>query len=194
MPPYRSNHYDAFWATYQESGTPVFLHIVTGQAIDPLVYAVTEEDVAEGAQGILDTWNEVQGVLANEFIFGKIFDRFPELKVAHAEYEISWIPHYMYRLDQMQSGLTELLQLPKLQMLASDYLKTRVWHGVIDDPLALHAIPAIGADQILWGSDFPHVRSVSFDTQGVLDKLLGDLDDGDQRKIAAHNTAKLLGL
>jgi hypothetical protein len=33
-----------------------------------------------------------KGVLANDFIFGGILDRFPHLKVVCSEFELSWIP------------------------------------------------------------------------------------------------------
>ena len=135
--------------------------------IDPIVYAITEEEHREGSQGVFDMWNELHGAIANEFIFGGILDRFPRLKLLDAEYEISWLPHFMFRLDQMQRDFTDLLHLPKLEHRAQRLYEHRMWHGMTDDPLALDAIRQVGASQVMWGSDFPHIRSIELRTPGI---------------------------
>ena len=68
----------------------------------------------------------------------------------------------MSRLDQLDD-VAPRLNLPKLKMRASEYMKTRVFHGFIDDSAAELAIPYVGVDRILWGSDFPHIRSMGLD-------------------------------
>ena len=90
---------------------------------------------------------EIMGVLANEFIFGRILDRFPRLKLVCSEFEISWIPPFMWRLDQMQEDFGYRLDLPKLDLKASDYMRRRIWHGVIDDPFAAESVKKIGTEQ-----------------------------------------------
>ena len=102
---------------------------------------------------------EVMETLANDFIFGTILDRFPKLKVMCSEFEVAWIPSFMFRIDQIQNDYAHRMTLPKLNMRASDYMRTRIWHGFIDDPFAMDALPSLGADHIVWGSDFPHIRS-----------------------------------
>lgn len=192
-PPYRSEEWAPFWAACEELGMPVVLHIVTGVVVDPILYYHTNEEFSEAPKAMLRVWNEIGETLANEFIFGGILDRFPNLVVICAEYEVSWLPHFMYRLDQMQADFTEYMNLPKIKMRASDYLRSRVWHGIIDDRFALDAIRHVGADQILWGSDFPHVRSIGLETQSAVGQLLGALPQEDRDKIVADNMARLLG-
>ena len=192
--PYKHTHYDRFWALAQDLDIPIVLHIVTGRVLDPIVYAITKEEMDEAPQGIYDMFNEIHGALANEFVFGQILDRFPKLKVLDAEYEISWLPHFMFRLDQMQHAFTTLLSMPELKLPASEYVKTRVWHGVTDDPHALDAIKHVGADQVMWGSDFPHVRSIQFDTPDVLESMFGTLSAADQAQIVGGNVADVFGV
>jgi predicted TIM-barrel fold metal-dependent hydrolase len=123
-----------------------------------------------------------------------VLDRFPRLKIVTGEYEISWLPSFMFRLDQMQTGFAALMPLPKLKMVASDYVKTRIWHGLVDDPHRYEAIPHVGVDQILWGSDFPHVRSIGPETQETLRKMFGQLPADQQDKVVGLNTISLYGL
>ena len=39
--PYWHRDYDKFWATAQDLGVPITLHLLTGRNLDPLVYADT---------------------------------------------------------------------------------------------------------------------------------------------------------
>jgi Amidohydrolase len=96
----------------------------------------------------------------------------------------------MARLDQIETIAPRLL-LPKLQRRASDYMRTQVWHGFIDDTAAVFAMPYVGASQVLWGSDFPHTRSIGFEAQAVLAARLGSLSRLDQEKVVGGNAAQV---
>ena len=192
-PPYQNAAYDPFWARAQEIGMPVQLHIITGRVPDPLHFH-TREEQSTTPKTQIEMMYEVMGVLANEFIFGKILDRFPSLKLLCGEFEISWIPPFMWRLDQMQVSMAARLPLPKLDMLASDYMRTRVWHGMIDDAYGAQAIRHIGTDQVLWGSDFPHIRSIGLDTQSRVGQMFADFEPADQRKLVGENAVRVFNL
>ena len=94
----------------------------------------------------------------------------------------------------VQGVYSNRLQLPKLQMKASDYLKTRVWHGLIDEPAGVPAISELGAGQVVWGSDFPHTISLGAETGETLLKLLDGVEPADQEKLVAENAVKLFRL
>ncbi len=195
-PPYRDPVYDRFWAAAEEAGAPVTLHILTGWVLDALILARTgqnEEETGDNPGLWIDLVNEIQTTLANDFILGGILDRFPKLKVVCSEFEISWIPGFMARLDQIEE-IAPRLNLPKLQRPASDYMKDRIWHGFIDDTAATFAIPVVGASQVLWGSDFPHIRSIGLEAQSVLHDQLQFLPQEDQDKVVGGNAAALFQL
>ena len=89
-PHYRDSVYDRFWAVASEAGAPVTLHVLTGRVLSPLGGAqdqTPEERQANPAQWI-DLFQEIQTVLANDFLFGGILERFPKLKVVCSEYEV----------------------------------------------------------------------------------------------------------
>lgn len=194
-PPYGDPVYDRFWAAASEANAPVTLHILNGRGMWNLldIPDQTPEENYRNAEGWMSIFQEIQAVLANDFIFGGILQRFPKLKLVCSEFEISWIPGFMSRLDQMETLLPRL-KLPKLEMRASDYMRTRVWHGFIEDTAAAHAIPYIGADRILWGSDFPHIRSIGLDAQSALREAIGNLPKADQEKLVGGNAAKVFNL
>lgn len=192
-PPYRDKVYDKFWARCQEMQLPVQLHSITGRIPDPLHFHTRDEQ--ETAPGVLlDLLYEAMGEVANEFIFGKILDRFPTLKFILSEFEISWLPTYMWRLDQMQESFAARLPLPKLERRASEYVKTRFWHGMVDDGLADKAIPHIGIDRIIWGSDFPHIRSIGLDAQSRVAKMFEKFPPADRAKLVGGNAVQAYNL
>lgn len=193
-PPLRDACYDRFWSAAEDLDVPVLIHIVTGRVLDPIVYAITPEQLAEAPRGIHEMWHEVQTTLSNEFIFGGILDRHPKLKLIDAEYDISWLLYFMFRDDQIHEQFRGILDLPKLEMKPSEYLTTRIWHGMTDDSFGIDTIRRVGADCILWGSDFPHVRSVNYDTKDAIARLYGALPAADQRKLAGETAARVFGL
>lgn len=192
-PPYRGRVYDPFWARAQEMELPITLHIVTGRIPDPMA-CHTREEWEEGPNMFLSTWEEIPHVLATDFIFGKILDRFPKLEVVTAELELSWIPNFMRRIDMIQGVYSNRLQLPSLDMKASDYLRTRIWHGLIDEKIGLSVISEVGVDQVVWGSDFPHTISVGVETEKALDELFAGVSSEDRAKLVAENARKLFRL
>jgi predicted TIM-barrel fold metal-dependent hydrolase len=192
-PPYRDRVYDPFWAAAQEGGVPITLHIVTGRIPDPMA-CHTLAEWEEGPNMFLSTWEEIPHVLATDFIFGKILDRFPRLRVVTAELELSWIPNFMRRIDMVQGVYSNRLQLPSLDLKASDYLRTRIWHGLIDEKGGVPAIAEIGVSQVVWGSDFPHTISVGVETKAALDELFDGVPAEEREKLEAGNAARLFAL
>lgn len=194
-PPYRDSVYDRFWAAASEASAPVTLHVLTGRVLSPLGAAVdqTPEERHENPAKWMELFNEIQTVLANDFIFGGILERFPKLKLVCSEYEVSWIPGFMARLDTIDENISRF-HLPRLAMKASDYMRTRVWHGFISDTAANHTIPYVGASQVLWGSDFPHFRSIGLEAQSALYELIGTLPREEQEKVVGGNAAEVFNL
>ncbi|MBV8087509.1 MAG: amidohydrolase [Chloroflexi bacterium] len=190
FPPYRDAVYDPLWAEAEAAGMPFTLHIVAGNTPHPMHMA--DQTAAPGR--MMHIFYEIMQPLANDFIFGKIFDRFPRLRLIHSEFEISWMPSFMVRLDEMQDFAKRLPALKPLDMRASDYVRERVYHGLIADPFAQTAIPRLGADHVLWGTDFPHAHSVGFEMHETVEKLFGGLSEHDRELVTAGNAARLYGL
>ena len=194
-PPYRAAVYDRFWAAASAADVPITLHILTGRKLDPIAFAYfqTEEEARDNPGLWVDLLNEIQVVLANDFIFGGILDRFPQMKVICSEFEVSWIPGFMARLDQTEA-VAPRLKIPRLQMPASDYMRERIWHGFIDDTAAGFAIPYVGAGRVLWGSDFPHIRSIGLDADATVARLIASLPANEQEMVVGGNAAEVFRL
>jgi len=90
-------------------------------------------------------------------IFGGVFERHPNLRLVLTEQTRGWWNHEMKTLDFAYGVPSEALrkQVPKLP---SEYMKTNVFIGASYMPPAEveEALLEGYADQIIWGSDYPH--------------------------------------
>jgi predicted TIM-barrel fold metal-dependent hydrolase len=188
--PYRDRHYDRFWAAAQASGLPVTLHIVTGRVRDPFTYHGAKEREVIAAT-FIELFAEAAPALANEFIFGGIFDRFPKLRVFLSEYDASWLAILKYRLNRIERfpGFDYLQKKP-----ASRYIDENVFAGIINDPLTWKLKSELNLDTIMWGSDFPHPPCPYPNTTQNIGRVLGDLSPDDRYKIVAGNAIKLYNI
>ena len=156
--PYRDPHYDPFWAA------------------------------ANVPASFIELFQEAAPVLANEFIFGGIFDRFPKLKVFLSEYDASWLPILKYRVNRIERfpAFDHLQKKP-----ASRYIEENIFAGIINDPLAAKLRSEIGVDRMMWGSDFPHPPCPYPNTTQNIERVLGDMSPEDRYKVVAGNVIKL---
>lgn len=192
-PPYRDRVYDQLWGLAEEIGAPLILHTITGRTMSPFNFYDPKEQ-EEGPGVMLAINYEVMKILANDFIFGTILDRFPRLKLVCCEFEVSWIASFNYRIDQIQEQFQHRMPLATLKMRASDYMRNRIWHGFIDDPYTLEAVPHVGASQLLWGSDFPHIRSIALDAQDRLAEIVAGVSGLEQDQMVGGNASEVWGL
>ncbi|MBV9119626.1 MAG: amidohydrolase [Chloroflexi bacterium] len=193
-PPYRAPVYDPFWAAAEAMDMPVTLHIATG-GYSQHPFWLPKDRVSEGPGALLDLYNEIQTALANDFIFGGILDRFPKLKLVCNEFDVSWIPMYMQHIDRMQEDFGVRSGMAPIKHRASDYMRERVWHGFVDEAYARHMVDLIGADRLVWGSDYPHHHSVSVDAEERLTtEILAGVPREQQELIAGGNAAAVFGL
>jgi predicted TIM-barrel fold metal-dependent hydrolase len=188
-PPYRSETYDPFWAVAQEAGVPITLHIVTGRVRDPFTYHGADER-GEVPRSFLELFGEAAPVLANEFIFGGVFDRFPKLSLFLSEYDASWLPILKYRVDRIETfpGLTPLRKRGR------EYVEQNVYAGIINDPLAAKLRHEIGVDRILWGSDFPHPPCPYPHTRKRIAEILAGIPDDEREAMTSGNVCRLYGI
>ena len=54
-------------------------------------------------------------------------------------------------------------------------------------------VEAIGEDNLIWGSDYPHPDGVWPHSQEVIQHDLGKLDERTRRKVVCENAGKLYG-
>ena len=92
-------------------------------------------------------------------ILNGVFERFPKLQVGAVEHEISWVPHFLRSMDfyYTQRPPGEVRFQFTEDAVPSDYFHRNVFLSFQEDGVGVRLRDIIGVDQLLWGSDYPHV-------------------------------------
>jgi predicted TIM-barrel fold metal-dependent hydrolase len=88
---------------------------------------------------------------------GGVCERFPELRIVFLEANGGWIVPWLERLDHHREIFT--WDVPWLQHDPSEYFRRQCWISFDPDESALGFSansPLVGADRIVWASDYPH--------------------------------------
>src|SRR6516225_2797564 len=177
--PYYAELYDPFWAAAQEMKMPLSLHVITqrdqkGRNRDDKRENRKENNVLLGGVrmliGTMQPVYQVQRTLSS-FIFGKVFERFPGLRIVSAENDTGWIAHFMYRSDHMYGKFGTMREDTKLKMQPSEYVRRNIW-----------------------ASDFPHTDSTWPNSLNVIQQDFQGVPEEVTRKIVCDNAAKLYNI
>ena len=187
--PYSLPEYDPFWAAVQDHGMVISMHAAASRA------GAILSQKTEAIRRYLGIANAIQNSLA-DVIIGGVFDRFPKLRIVSVEHDIAWFPHFIHRLDHGYERFRSLQGI-SLKKKPSDYLRENVgatfqWEegeGSIE-----FVRRSLGADAMLWSSDYPHNDSTWPNSKGVIAKLEAQLAPADLRKVLNQNVARLYGL
>jgi predicted TIM-barrel fold metal-dependent hydrolase len=119
--------------------------------------------------------------------------RYPELRITMSEGGIAWVAGLIDRVDNIMSRSGYGKGWPDKQHGPSEVLRRNFWFCMIDDPSTISTRHAIGVENIMAESDYPHGDGTWPDTQAVLAELLADVPDHEARLITHGNAAKLYG-
>jgi predicted TIM-barrel fold metal-dependent hydrolase len=113
--------------------------------------------------------------------------RFPGLKIVPVENGSSWVRPLIHDLESAFAFEPQLFQEDPVKVLKRNVF-VHPFHE--DDPVGL--VEAIGADNVLFGSDYPHPEGMS-DPLSFVDELEG-LSHEDTAKVMGGNLARLMNV
>lgn len=145
---YNDPKMDSLWQAVAESGIPLCFHI--GENIPTGAPGATGTFVLAQMGGFRQNW----GMLT----FAGVFDRFPDLKVVFVEGGISWVASMLHDADMIYNSFSSTIQ-PKLAHPPSWYWRNHCYATFMTDPAGLEVLHRIGADRVMWASDYPHQES-----------------------------------
>ena len=190
---YDRPEYEPLWAAAQDLGMPLSLHINTnrpgiGQEFQDI------DSMSATFLANVDHWVRMS---LGYMIFSGVLERYPKLQVGSVEMELSWVPHFLDRIDYTYTQRSQELSQEwrfKDGALPSDFFHSNVFLGFQEDALGIRDRDIIGVDQLLWGGDYPHQESTFPRSRQIIEEILVDCTEEEKAKIAAGNSARIYGL
>jgi uncharacterized protein len=106
-------------------------------------------------------------------------ERHPQLRVAFLESGTGWVPYWLSRLDDHREWMAGS-ETAGLSLSASEYFARQcIVSTDPEDRLAASSIATLGADRIVWASDFPHPDAEYPGAVGEFCEHLGALGQGE---------------
>jgi predicted TIM-barrel fold metal-dependent hydrolase len=188
--PLYSTELDPFWRCAEELRMPVSLHILTGHEMSRSLFA---DDIPLGKyQRNLALPDEIKHSLT-DMIFSGVLERFPTLRIVVAENDIGWLAYYLLHADRAHLKLGHIAPT-SLVMKPSEYFRRQIYATFMEDEVGLLTVPLLGADNFMWGSDYPHYESTWPKSREIIARQFGRESAETRAKITHDNSAALYGI
>jgi uncharacterized protein len=181
--------YDTLYATVQDLGVPLVFHETTG---DPTTAGADRYGIRNSARYAFNhviSHSFEQMFAAMSVLCGGVLERFPRLSVVFAEAGSGWVPYWLARLDGHHEHRVMGKQMP-IRMRPSEYFERQCYVTCEpDDETARFAAEVVGAERLLFSTDYPH-----FDSSGGAVKAFNQLEGfsaTQRKKILWDNAAQL---
>ena len=191
------HHWDPMWSACRDAGMSVSFHAANGDISESIAVerimidgpAVTFTRAATGA--FLDNGQQV-----TDLLLCGVLPRFPDLKFVSVESGLGWIPFVLESCDYHFKKSRVDKEKPEFgDMLPTDLFRRQVYVNYWFERLEPWHVETIGADNILFETDFPHPTCLYGDeVRDALGNGLNKMPQDVQDKILWKNAASLYGV
>jgi predicted TIM-barrel fold metal-dependent hydrolase len=144
--------YDPLYAVLEERGLTLSVHEGLG-VMGPTIGRDRGDTFA--MRHAMSHPMEQMAAMGSLLLLGAL-ERHPRLRVAFLESGTGWLPYWLARLDGHAEWMAES-ETAGLTLKPSEYFSRQcVICTDPDDPLAAWTVTQVGADHVMWASDFPH--------------------------------------
>jgi predicted TIM-barrel fold metal-dependent hydrolase len=180
--------WEPFWDAAQEVGLPIHVHLAGGlHSLQmklgswrmPAAVAVVPMQLDETLAGM---------------IFSGVLEKRPRVKFVMGEAGLGWIPYVVERLDHELHKYGSKITDHKISSLPSEIFERQVFTTYEDEKLGVELIPRIGADNVMWASDYPHGDSTwPHSRKALAESPLAKHGPEILRKVTCENAARVYG-
>jgi predicted TIM-barrel fold metal-dependent hydrolase len=195
--PFNHPVYDPLWEAACDTGLPLGLHPFLAADLPGACVGLRLNEASDTTTQALDRGTEITPgsqrsvtsnifftqAIANPFdmmnsltflLAGGVCERYSDLKLIFLESNGGWIVPWLERLDHHYEVFD--WDVPLLKMEPSEYFRRQCWISFDTDESTLAFTansPLVGAERIIWASDYPHPDAK---IPGVTDELLKAID------------------
>ena len=124
-------------------------------------------------------------------IGANVLERYPHVRIAFGESGCGWIPYALDRMDfEWEDRFTDL----GLKMKPSDYWRRQCKATFQFDRIGAKLIDDMGAESLMWGSDYPHGDGVWPHSEQYIKEQFADVPAEQVKMITCTNAGKFYGL
>jgi predicted TIM-barrel fold metal-dependent hydrolase len=166
-PTWNSDEWDPVWTAVEETGLVLSIHIGTDGE------TVMFRGPGGAVLNYIDTTFGGQRATA-QLIAGGALDRHPNLKVLVSEGGAAWAP---FLGDRMNEGYRQhsMFVRPTLSMPPKEFIYRQVYVSFQHDETAVQTVLGMGYQNVMFGSDYPHLEGTYGHTQKTLHELFDDV-------------------
>jgi predicted TIM-barrel fold metal-dependent hydrolase len=191
VPGYTTDHWAPFLEYCDSARVPINFHIGGTRGIDSFSavwddYGMEKHLALASTLFYLANWATI-----GNFLISGLFDTYQNLKIVSVESGIGWIP---FALDALEYQIDETApdESRHLQRRPTEYFRDHVLACFWFEKFApVHLIEAIGVDNVLFETDFPHPTCLWPDALTHAVNVLGHLSEADRKKVLQDNAAAL---
>ena len=187
--PWYDPYYDPFWQEAESLGVPVCFHGLQGAYQQHIGTRFLDSFViAHAATHPMELMMDVGSMIG-----GGVLERFPTLRAGFLEGNCSWLPWWLWRLDEEWETFGPW-ERTKLQGPPSDYFRRQSFISVdVDEFMVKNVIETVGDDNIVLSTDYPHHDSKYPDALATFLEM-DVVPEPSRKKILWDNCARLYGI
>jgi predicted TIM-barrel fold metal-dependent hydrolase len=190
-------HFDPFWARINEAGVCVAFHIAESGYNEMMSVHFGEQPNPSSHKQSAFQWScfygdrPIMDTIA-ALVFGNLFGRFPNVRVASVENGSLFVPYLMAVMDKM-GGMGRNGPWPggRIREKPSAIVRRHVFVSPYHEEDIPALVRSVGASQVLFGSDYPHPEGLAEPAQFA--EEIAELTDAEQRLILRDNALRLVG-
>ncbi len=181
-------HFDPFWAKVNEAGICTVVHAgdsgytTHGYAQDGFSAGAVNNSFAPSIKGL-----NIERAAHDWLItmsFEKMYERYPNLRVASVENGSDFLGSLLRKLEQSKNKTPGWYGEDPAEMF-----RQNVWINPFWEDDVYEVADMMGADRIIFGSDWPHIEGMPQPLDYVVE--LKDFSEAEQRKILLENASFL---
>jgi predicted TIM-barrel fold metal-dependent hydrolase len=186
-------HWEPLWRCAEETGLPVSFHIgsadFTADFSAPRLrhMGLSASNARAGVCLFIENGKQIVDLL-----LAGVLPRHPRLRVVSVESGIGWLPFLLEAVDYAFEQSAVRAQRPEYEEKPSHYFRQQVYACYFFEELApRHQIDQIGADNILFETDYPHPICLYGNVRAKVEAGLRGQDPALRRKLLFENAARL---
>ncbi|MBC1225449.1 amidohydrolase family protein [Nostoc sp. UCD120] len=180
--------YEPFWTTCEELNIAVGIH--EGHWSRLPTTGADRFNTRFALHACSHPMEQMMALLA--LIEGGVLERHPKLRIGFLESGCGWLPYWLWRLDE-EYQVTPWEVKDRVRLMPSEYFRRQCFIAVEpSEPYLSKLIDYIGSDNIIFGSDYPHMDHKP-DIVSQVVKLEKDLPKEIIQKILWHNSIRFYG-